>query len=173
MTEGKVEQLHTSHPQIRAEDWRAPLICRLLKATIYAEKPVVFDESFRDGDDAVSESQTRLTWTGLRDDFQKCVNTYQDPVLTEYAALGLSCMLVTQLAKMEITEVTLHGDRADYWLGDKELLLEVSGTLTGDLDALQQAKALQLRENPFEKDGYVCVANFETRHAQLWFHAYE
>jgi hypothetical protein len=173
VTLGDVHTLHLYHPQIRAEDWRSPLTRRLLGCDEYSDGDKVFEDSFRDENSTIKESQIRLRWTGLKDDFGKCIKTYQSPVLTEYATLGLSCILLEKRAKLEVTEVTLRGERADYWLGEKEMLLESSGQQTGNLAQLQTEKAQQLRDNPFEKHGYVCVVNYQSCRAQLWFHAYE
>ena len=74
--------------------------------------------------------------------------------------MGLACGMVAGLAGLEITEVTLRGYRADYWLGDKDLMLEVSGQESGDLATLCDEKSEQLANNPYGKDGYVCVANY-------------
>lgn len=99
-----------------------------------------------------------LVWTGLEKDYNQVINTYQEPVITEFATLGLACILVTRLTGLEITEGTRRGDRADYWLGNKEYLLEVSGQQQGSLDALCTDKAEQLLDNPYSKPDYVrCV----------------
>lgn len=170
MTPAKVETLHQAHPQIRAEDWRSPLVRRLLGCDKYTDGDRILDDTFRSDSNGPTSSKLKLSWVGLKDDFNRCVKTYQSPVITEMATLGLSCILLRNRAKMEITEVTLRGERADYWLGEKELLLEVSGQQSGSLKTLHNEKATQLRDNPFGKDGYVCVANFDERRAILHFH---
>jgi hypothetical protein len=72
---------------------------------------------------------------------------------------------------MEITEVTRRGSRVDYWIGDRQLLLEVSGTQTGNLATLCTSKAKdQLLKNPFNKDGFVCVSRFSNTAARLWYY---
>ena len=92
------------------------------------------------------------------------VNTYQENTITEHATLGLACILVEHRAGMEITEVTNGGDGPDYWLGkNKDLVLEVSGRQTCHLPTLLKEKTEQLRKNPYEKGGYVCVAEYEGR----------
>ena len=75
-------------------------------------------------------------WKGLQADFETCVKTYQVPIITEFATLGIACLLTHHQLDLEITEVTRRGDRADYWIGERHLLLEVSGQQSGDLDAL-------------------------------------
>lgn len=106
----------------------------------------------------------------MSDDFNQVINTYQDPVITEFATLGLSCILLHERASLEITEVCRRGEKVDYWLGDRELLLEVSGQAAGNLESLRDQKAMQLRANPFEKPGFVCVANYTQRQAYLLYY---
>src|SRR5208282_4367675 len=97
---------------------------------------------------------------------------YQVQSITEFATLGMACLLTERRLNSEITEVTRRGERADYWIGERELLLEVSGQQNGNLDTLQKQKANQLLDNPFEKDGYVCVANYSQRKVNYWFYKY-
>lgn len=172
MNSVQVQLLHKAHPNIRAEDWRSPLVRRLLGCDQYTDGVQTFSDTFSSSEDGPIDSQMDLSWADLKDDFNRCVKTYQAPVITEMATLGLSCILLERRAKLEVTEVTLRGDRADYWLGEKELLLEVSGQQRGDLQDLHDEKATQLLDNPFGKDGYVCVANYTERKAILRFHAY-
>ena len=169
MPEYDVDHLADLHPAIRADDWRSPLVHRLLRGRAYS-----------DGQESLSAVYSRaptarscpvlLRWKGLDSDYRRCVNTYQEPVLTEYAALGVACVLVRSFADLEITEVTRRGERADYWLGQKEFLLEVSGQQAGILSNLRDEKAAQLRANPFGKSGFVCVAHFGERTASLHFY---
>ena len=170
----KVHEPHKAHPQIRARDWRSPLVRRLLLNGKYKDGNCEMGESFRrKGEEEPVEGTLSLSWVGLKEDFEQVVKTYQDPVITEYATLGLASILVSESAGLEITEVTRRGEKADYWLGDKQLLLEVSGQQSGDLDDLCSQKAAQLRENPFRKPGFVCVANYDQRSARLWFYEVE
>ncbi len=168
-----VANLHIVHPRIRAKDWRSPLVLRLLKGASYADASCSVVDSYRSQADGPITGELVLYWSGLREDFEQCRNTYQEPVLTEYAALGLACILVHCRPGLEITEVTRRGDKVDYWLGDRELLLEVSGAQQCDLDALCRKKAEeQLLQNPFERDGYVCVTDFSTQQVRLWFYSF-
>jgi len=164
-----VHLLHEHHPSIRAEDWRSPLVRRLINSDVYADGDCPFENSFREETSIIKENEILLLWTGLKEDFDKCVRTYQSPHITEYATLGLACILLTQNASMEITEVTRRGERADYWIGDKDLLVEISGQQYGNLADLCAEKAKQLLENPFNKSGYVCVAIYSDCQARLWF----
>jgi hypothetical protein len=128
--------------------------------------------SFKPEVGEATETTWTCRWRGLRKDFLICINTYQAGVLTEFATLGLACLLTTDRLNLEITEVTRRGERADYWIGDREYLLEVSGVQQGDLDALHDRKTIQLRENPFGADGFVCVANYNQKQVKFWHHKY-
>jgi hypothetical protein len=167
----KINDLHVGHPRIRAKDWRSPLIRRLLGASQYRDSSCDLTESYKSRRALCPVQHTlSLSWAGLKTDFEQTTNTYQEPVITEYATLGVACILVNESTQLQITEVTRRGEKADYWLGDKKLLLEVSGQQDGNLDALCTEKAAQLKANPFGKDGYVCVANYAQRSARLWFY---
>lgn len=169
-----MNRLHEPHPRIRAEDWRSPLVRRLLQACDYADgdRTIAVSIKATASSSPMSEPLT-LTWTGLRQDFERCINSYQDPVITEFASLALACILVHDRAKMQITEVTRRGEKVDYWLGDRELLIEIAGREDGDIDELCTRKANdQLLKNPMERDGYVCVAQYKTGSAKLWFFAF-
>jgi hypothetical protein len=157
------------HPRIRADDWRSPLVRRLLNCCNYAEEDSVIEVSFRPPERGARASTLVLFWSGLRADFEKCIRTYQESVLTEFAALGLAGIVVRHQAKLEITEVTRRGERADYWLGDRELMIEVSGQQQGNLESLFEEKSAQLLSNPFCRRGYVFVVNFGQAESRLWF----
>lgn len=103
-------------------------------------------------------------------ELSKCIKTYQVHVLTELASLGLACILLNVNTKKEITEVTRRGDKADYWVGERESLIEISGQQEGDIDSLCTVKSTQLLQNPFGKSGYVCVANYDENKARLWYY---
>src|ERR1041384_6288991 len=67
------------------------------------------------------ESNTFPNWRQLFD-------TIQRPPIVELSAIAIALILVTQIAKCRTPEVTMRGEKADYYLNDKELMLEVSGT---------------------------------------------
>jgi hypothetical protein len=164
-----IARLHVAHPRIRAADWRSPLVRRLLNKQPYRDGSKLIGDSFRCPEGTESENQLSLTWSGLEEDVALTDNTYQEPVITEFATLGLACILTSRRTGLQITEVTRRGERVDYWLGDKEYVLEVSGTQSGSLEKLYETKAQQLSENPFEKSGYVCVAEYKGLRARLWY----
>ena len=166
----RVETLHDAHPRIRAKDWRSALVARLTGDAAYFDGDGSIMTSYRPDGSASVDAPVHVAWSGLSTDYDQCRNTYQAPLLTEFAALAVACILCQCRANIEITEVTRRGEKVDYWLGNRELLLEVSGTQDGNIESLCSTKAAeQLQVNPFRKDGFVCVARFEEPEARLWF----
>jgi hypothetical protein len=155
-----------------AEDWRWPLVIRLLRGA-YEDGTAHFSDTFRPPRLNPVAGQVVLHWNGCSEEVARYLRTYQDRIITEHATLGLACILVQHRARMEITEVTNGGDGPDYWLGNKELVLEVSGRQACNLPGLLKEKATQLRKNPYEKDGYVCVADYAAREAHLVYYSFE
>src|SRR5262245_9091794 len=88
-TPHNVHTLHENHPKIRAEDWRSPLVRRLSQSVRYADGQRDFVDSYRGRRGNPQKGRLVLAWIGLKSDFDRCVNTYQEPVLPEFAALGL------------------------------------------------------------------------------------
>ena len=165
----KINNLQDSHPEIRAEDWRSPLVCRLLCGNPYKDGSAELKVKIRHPNENVSDDSISLEWNGLSSDFNKCVNTYQSHVISEFAGLGLSCIMLSKYSTYRITEVTRRGDKADYWLGNREILLEVSAEEKGNISTLLKDKSAQLLKNPFSKSGYVCVSVFNEKICVLWF----
>ena len=165
----KVHEMASLHPRLRANDWRSPLVHRLLRSEKYADgaAEVAVDYKWLQ---MRQSSPVTLLWEGLATDFAQCLASYQAPGLTEFATLGLACVLVHLFPQLEITEVTRRGEKADYWIGNKEYMLEVSGQQGGNLDTLRDEKAKQLLSNPFSKPGFVCVAVYDERKSYLWFY---
>jgi hypothetical protein len=98
-----------------------------------------------------------------------------EQTVTEWAALGVACILVSLYAGLRMQAVTGQGDRFDYWVDDDqaEYGLEVSGTLTLEVEARHAAKIRQWRLNPHGVDGWVATVGFATRQAILSFHRFE
>jgi len=73
----------------------------------------------------------------------------QESVITEWAACGFSCMVLSLYARMQHLQVTLAGDGFDFWVGNdsREFGLEISGTHSGDLALRHRSKIRQLLRN--------------------------
>jgi hypothetical protein len=95
--------------------------------------------------------------------------------VTEWAACGVACAVVSLYAGLQVREVAGDGDRFDYWVDDgkTEYGLEVSGTTLEDVETRHRAKVRQLRENPYGMDGYVVVTGFATRNVIFSFNRFE
>ncbi len=96
----------------------------------------------------------------------------QAHIVTEWAALGVACALMTVYTGWRVRAVAGQGDSFDYWVSDGEfdLGLEVSGTIAEDVEARHRKKVNQLRDNPYGLGGYVVAVSFATRSAILSFH---
>jgi len=165
----RVQVMGSLHPRLRANDWRSPLVHRLLQSEKYKDGAADVAVDYKWLEDRISSPVT-LLWEGLATDFNQCLATYQAPVLTEFATLGLASVLVHLFAGLEITEVARRGEKADYWIGDRECMLEVSGKQSGNLEDLRDEKSEQLLSNPFGKPGFVCVAVYDEQKSYLWFY---
>jgi hypothetical protein len=94
--------------------------------------------------------------------------------VTEQAACAVAFVFVPLYAQARVVDVAESGDRFDYWVINEEcrLGLEVSGTITGNLQDRHREKVDQLMDNPYGVDGYVAVVRFGTREAIFSFHEY-
>jgi hypothetical protein len=95
----------------------------------------------------------------------------QESVITEWAALGVACAVLSRYAGVWIRTVAAPGDSFDYWVTDGrwQYGLEVSGTMTEELEARHREKIRQLRDNPYGLDGYVMTVGFTPRTVILSF----
>jgi hypothetical protein len=94
-----------------------------------------------------------------------------DHIVTEWAALGMACLLVAQYTTFHIFETARAGDCVDFWITDGHELrgLEVSGARSADLESRHRAKVAQWRPNPYRAHGVVVVAGFDARQAIVSF----
>jgi hypothetical protein len=105
---------------------------------------------------------------------QRIFQTLQREAVVEYAAVAAAFLVVTNLAQRNIAEVTLRGDKADYFLDERKYLFEISGTENAEhLVSRHKEKVRQLQANPFGKDGYVFVCCFSNQRAKFSFHHFE
>jgi hypothetical protein len=87
----------------------------------------------------------------------------------EKGAIVLAGLLLARLARKQITDVALRGDRVDYFVagrrGERRWLLEVSGTDEGDWRERFAEKRAQLLDSrllrpPWSLGGFVAVTRF-------------
>lgn len=101
----------------------------------------------------------------------------QERVVTEWAACGMACILLSLYTDFRLSQVAVQGDRFDYWVsnGTQELALEVSGTLLNDhtdFKVRRRVKARQLASNPHGVDGFAVVVGFALKQAVISFHQF-
>lgn len=125
------------------------------------------------GEDGERHRALRLLW-GPRSLPEQPLGVGENTV-TEWAALGVACVVASVYAGLRVWAVTGQGDRFDYWV-EKDGLeygLEVSGTLTPDVAARHRAKVRQWGDNPYGVDGYVVVTGFATQQVIFSYHRFE
>ena len=89
----------------------------------------------------------------------------------EYAAIAAAFLLMNNLVKQNVAEVTLRGSKTDYFVAGRKYLLEISGTESAKrLNERHREKLSQLQANPFGKAGYVFVCCFSNQRGRLSFH---
>ena len=153
------------HPDILLEDWLPALAIRAMSTSDEsAGRSQVHVKSAPLAEDA----NTVFTWELTRDEISRYRNSYQDPVVTEYAAIVLSALILMRTVGKPITEVTARGENtADFWLGDREAILEVSGQTSGSTESLYLKKREQLLRSVGERYGYVCVSSFHRQESMI------
>jgi hypothetical protein len=119
-----------------------------------------------------TQRKLRLSWSAESTPAQPLA--VQSRTVTEWAACGVACVVVSLYAGLRMREVSGDGDRFDYWVDkdEREYGLEVSGTTTADLESRHRMKVRQLRENPYGVDGHVVVVGFDTRDVIFSFHRF-
>jgi hypothetical protein len=123
--------------------------------------------------ETTEERQLRVTWDPPS--VPQLPLGIQDNPLTEWAALGVACVVIWHFAGMRLHAVAAEGDRFDFWglQGTQEVALEISGTTTANLEDRHREKVQQLRDNPYGSDGYVVVVGFATRRVIFSFHRFD
>jgi hypothetical protein len=122
------------------------------------------------GDGRPAQRTLRLFWSA--DSVLTQPPPVQENVLTEWAALGVACVVLARYGGMRIRAVAARGDRFDYWVADGDYYhaLEVSGTTTDDLASRHREKVGQLLDNPFGLGGYVIVVGFRPPRVVWTYH---
>lgn len=122
------------------------------------------------GEAGEQQRALRIFWTASSVPAQPLA--VQEHTVTEWAALGMTCVVAAVYTRLHLRAVTMQGDRFDYWVSDgtRDYGLEVSGTQTTEVEARHRAKVRQWRENPYGVDGYVVTAGFVSRQVIFSFH---
>ena len=108
-----------------------------------------------------SLAQEREYWW-TRQDLSKLAHTKNEEAITELAALGVAFALVmVLLPRDKITKVVPKGDRGDFYLnGTRDQMIEISGTLRGDLNRRFSEKKRQILLNRNLRRAIVNVSRF-------------
>lgn len=158
--------------QIRADLFIPFTITRLreVKTGVGEARLIVWLRNLRGAGE--NESYLCLTWT--EESVHSGVLPVQERIVTEFAACGVACVLVPLYTSLQVLRVALVGDKFDYWVGngEEELGLEISGTISTNLEWLHTEKTQQLLENPHCVGGYVAVTNFTTKNSIFSFQHY-
>jgi len=117
----------------------------------------------------VADLDEAVGYNRFRDELRKLRNSQAEQDITELAALGIAFSLVRILLPTdEITKVVPLGGRGDYYLnGRRDEMIEMSGTLKGDLNARFFEKRAQILKNNRLIRAFVCVVRFDSAEARL------
>lgn len=93
----------------------------------------------------------------------------QNNTVTEWAALGIGFALLRLFTDLRVETVATPGNCFDYWVtdGTSYFGLEISGTMTDEIETRHQEKIRQVRDNPYRVDCVLIVVSFGTRTAIL------
>lgn len=173
-----LESLHEYNPTVICASFFINPAIALLDS--YRHKPFPCSVSYEDIDSptlARTTGEITVEFDWLAETFPAChrlFQTLQRESIVEYAAIALAFLLMTNLVQKEIVEVSLRGSRADYFVDQRNYMLEISGTESAaHLTSRHTEKVRQLLANPFGRDGYVFVCCFSNQRAKLSFHRLE
>jgi hypothetical protein len=83
----------------------------------------------------------------------------------------MACIVIAKIFDLRPLEVMQIGDGADYWLKNKQEMLEISGTERADeLERRHREKTEQLLESLTQRYGYVFVCCFVSCRAIFSIH---
>lgn len=170
------------HSEISAHLWIAPAIFRLSETrTAWNEGFRTIDLSIRAGARQIVKAD-RLTvkWSldqlalgleypTLRTELSQIRNSKNEVAITEAAALAVAFLLVSEFFPADrITRVVQVGGRGDFYLnGRRDQMIEISGTLTGSLEALFSRKHTQILLNSELTKAIVGVTRFASPASRL------
>lgn len=107
-----------SDNDIRADIFLPFTIMRLQQTMAIEKKTILSVQLLNVGKIAESHRELYLSWS--TSDKIKASLPIQEHVITEWAAVGIACVLVPMYTNLRILQVTQAGDGFDYWIGDDE-----------------------------------------------------
>jgi hypothetical protein len=113
-----------------------------------------------------------INWSNSVDN--QADNTWKDQIMaTEFGAVGLSILLITELTNYTVIQQSYRSTGFDYWLGTKEengndfvnkARLEISGIFRGNKNAVKQRLKLKLAQTDLSDytnlPAYISVIEF-------------
>ena len=171
MTEYRLEDIAIAH-RISAGLF-IPFVISRLQGTGFSTEAMLSVTLRNFGGAGEQQNQLRLFWSP--DSAAAHPLGVQERTVTEWAALGIACAMLARYTSVWISQVAGDGDRFDYWVsdGEREYALEISGTMTREVESRHRAKVQQWRENPYGVGGYVIVAGFSDRKVICSVHRFE
>ena len=171
-----LEDIQYDHPGILGQAFVPAGVCRCKQ---YSASPYVLQIERRGL--AIAETAPRgmeVAWAaGTEIEADRLTRTLQSPVITEFAAVALLCIVFPHVEPGVVTGVTKRGQGVDYWLDGRRAVVEVSGEVAGDisrLEALHARKKEQLARSMLrasgQRPGFVFVVCFEAQRAILSYH---
>jgi hypothetical protein len=149
-----------------------PFVIERLRTSDHTE--AILSISLRDiGSHDQRERTLKVKW--LPSSVPKYPLGVSENTVTEWAALGMACIAASLYAEVRIQAVSAQGDRFDYWVSDgrADYGLEVSGTLTEEVESRNASKVTQFQANPYGVDGFVLTAGFGSRQVIFSFHRFK
>jgi hypothetical protein len=165
----QLEAIAADHPL--AVEVFVPSIARL-RAAAELNAAVLAIRTQMAGEASATQHALRLSW--FADSAVDTPFAVQEHVVTEWAALGVACVVLARYSTLRLRAVTVRGDRFDYWVSDgrRDYGLEVSGTISGGLESRHREKVSQLLENPYRVDGFAIAVGFSPPAAICSFHRF-
>ncbi len=150
-----------------------PFAVARLQESTEATETILTVELRHIGEETTAQQQLRIFWD--RESIPHLPLGIQDNPLTEWAALGVACVVLWYFGGIRLHAVAADGDRFDYWglRETQEFGLEISGTTTANVETRHREKVQQLLDNPYGSDGYVVAVGFAERRVIFSFHQFE
>ena len=145
-----------------------------LRLSLKDDDPVILSVVLQNMNASESHEKLRLS-LGDSLKLRKYWRIIEEETVTEFAAIGVACVILGKLTQLRLIRLAKRGDRFDYFVVNEtmswEYPLEVAGRRGGDCKRLCKEKAKQLKQNPYGASGYVVVCVFEdgVKEARLSF----
>jgi hypothetical protein len=170
-----IEELVPAHPNLYLEHCVVMAVALMTKISTTPCEFILKHEGFtlpnmKEGE----EIFVRISWNEVTAYKAKRIwQTEQSKPIIERAAVAFAALLIARFLPKAKMRVTREGQRADYWLPNLQLALEISGTTQSRLLANRhREKIKQMLSNPLQWNGYVitCCLSKKTRLIRWSYH---